>query len=68
MSLGEYDLGDLMEGDQQYITSVGKDFTMALVVLLAILGRYDLQTRIIFYISESYIAFSKSMHNGYFQF
>ena len=53
MSLGEYDLGDLMEGDQQYITSVGKDFTMALVVLLAILGRYDLQTRIIFYITES---------------
>ena len=54
MSLGEYDLGDLMEGDHQYITSVGKDFTMALVVLLAILGRYDLQTRIIFYIIESY--------------
>merc|ERR1712018_1131895 len=38
MALGEYDLNDLMEGDQQYITSVGKDFTMALVVLLAILG------------------------------
>ena len=38
MSLGEYDLNDLMEGDKKYITSVGKDFTMALVVLLAILG------------------------------
>ena len=40
MALGEYDLNDLMEGDKMYITSVGKDFTMALVVLLAILGRY----------------------------
>jgi len=38
MALGEYDLNDLMEGDKMYITSVGKDFTMALVVLLAILG------------------------------
>ena len=42
MALGEYDLNDLMEGDKMYITSVGKDFTMALVVLLAILGRYIL--------------------------
>ena len=40
MSLGEYDLNDLLEGDQNFITSIGRDFTMALVVLLAILGRY----------------------------
>ena len=42
MTLGEFDLNDLLEGDKKFITSVGLDFTMALVVLLAIFGRYIL--------------------------
>ena len=40
MTLGEFDLNDLLEGDQKFINSVHLNFTMALVVLLAIFGRY----------------------------
>ena len=44
MTLGEFDLNDLLEGDKNFITSVHVNFTMALVVLLAIFGRYILHS------------------------
>ena len=40
MALGEFDLGDLLEGDEDFVVSIAQKFRMALVALLAILGRY----------------------------
>ena len=40
MALGEFDLGDLLEGDEKFVVSIAQKFRMALVALLAILGRY----------------------------
>ena len=38
MALGEFDLGDLLEGDEDFVVSIAQKFRMALVALLAILG------------------------------
>ena len=50
MALGEFDLGDLLEGDKDFVVSIAQKFRMALVALLAILGRYTNTNKALMYL------------------
>ena len=54
MALGEFDLGDLLEGDEDFVVSIAQKFRMALVALLAILGRYISTLRNLTYIFHNF--------------